>query len=213
MINSAIVISPHPDDESIGAGGYLLKLHSKGCRIHWLNITDMSDKYGYSQAQVAVRSKQIETVKNKYGFISFFNLSLEPAGLDKVDKAYLIGSIKNILEKVQPELVILPYKYDVHSDHGVVFDAAYACVKSFRAPYVKKIICMEVLSETDQAIESVAFAPNMYVDITEFMEKKLEILQNYVEEVKEVPFPRNIDAIRGLASYRGATAYCRYAEA
>lgn len=213
MIRNAIVISPHPDDESIGAGGYLLKLNSEGCSIHWLNITHMSEKYGYSQEQVVARDAQMKRVRQAYGFQSFHNLCLKPAGLDQVDMAQMVGLIKNVLEEVRPELVILPYKYDVHSDHGVVFDAVYSCIKSFRAPYVKKAICMEILSETDQAVECSAFSPNMFVDITDFMNKKIEILENYVSEIKSPPFPRNIEAIKGLASYRGATAYCRYAEA
>ena len=35
-----IVISPHPDDETLGAGGSILKLRDLGNEIHWLNITD-----------------------------------------------------------------------------------------------------------------------------------------------------------------------------
>lgn len=36
-----MVISPHPDDETLGAGGSLLKLRDAGSQIYWLNITDV----------------------------------------------------------------------------------------------------------------------------------------------------------------------------
>ena len=98
MIRNAIVISPHPDDESIGAGGYLLKLNSEGCSIHWLNITHMSEKYGYSQEQVVARDAQMKRVRQAYGFQSFHNLCLKPAGLDQVDMAQMVGLIKNVLD-------------------------------------------------------------------------------------------------------------------
>lgn len=36
-----MVISPHPDDETLGAGGSILKLRDLGNEIYWLNITDV----------------------------------------------------------------------------------------------------------------------------------------------------------------------------
>lgn len=36
-----LVVSPHPDDETLGAGGSLLKLRETGCQLYWLNITDI----------------------------------------------------------------------------------------------------------------------------------------------------------------------------
>ena len=35
-----MLISPHPDDETLGAGGSILKLRDLGNKIFWLNITD-----------------------------------------------------------------------------------------------------------------------------------------------------------------------------
>ncbi len=37
-----MVISPHPDDETLGAGGSILKFRDLGNEICWLNITDAS---------------------------------------------------------------------------------------------------------------------------------------------------------------------------
>lgn len=36
-----MAISPHPDDETLGAGGSLLKLKALGNEIYWLNVTDI----------------------------------------------------------------------------------------------------------------------------------------------------------------------------
>ena len=32
-----LVVSPHPDDETLGAGGSLLRYKSEGKKIYWLN--------------------------------------------------------------------------------------------------------------------------------------------------------------------------------
>jgi LmbE family N-acetylglucosaminyl deacetylase len=73
---------------------------------------------------------------------------------------------------------------------------------------------METLSETEFAPSRFtdAFIPNMFVDITEFIERKIEIMNVYRNEVGKHPFPRSEKNIRALATLRGATAGCKYAE-
>ena len=208
-----LVISPHPDDETLGAGGTLLKMKAKGHKIFWLNITNMKPEYGYKPERVAERNAEIQKVKNLYDFDGFYNLELEPAGVDKYDMGKLIPMLKDVFEEVKPELLFIPYQHDVHSDHRTIFDAAYACTKSFRAPYLKTVLAMEILSETDQALQENGFVPNVFVDVTDYIDKKIEIMKVYESEITAPPFPRNAEAIKGLAAYRGATAYYNYAEA
>ncbi|SHJ14431.1 PIG-L deacetylase family protein [Pseudobutyrivibrio xylanivorans] len=208
-----MVISPHPDDETLGAGGTLLKMKSEGHEIYWLNITNMKPEYGYTPERIAERNGEIQKVKETYGFDGFYNLELEPAGVDKIDLGKFIPMLKEVFEEVKPELLLLPYQHDVHSDHRVIFEAAYSCTKSFRAPYLKTVLAMEILSETDQAMQENGFVPNVFVDITDYIDKKIEIMNTYESEITAPPFPRNAEAIKGLAAYRGATAYYKYAEA
>ena len=57
------------------------------------------------------------------------------------------------------------------------------------------------------------FSPNVFVDISEFMEKKISILKLYTSEMGEFPFPRSIKAIKSLGHVRGVQAGCDSAEA
>ena len=52
-----------------------------------------------------------------------------------------------------------------------------------------------------------------FVDINEFLERKLEIMAVYKSELSDFPFPRSIEAIRALAALRGSTAGFMAAEA
>ena len=72
---------------------------------------------------------------------------------------------------------------------------------------------MEILSETDYAVSDKGFVPNYYVDISPYIEKKIEIMKEYKSEIKASPFPRNVEAVRGLAKYRAAGCNVEYAEA
>ena len=73
---------------------------------------------------------------------------------------------------------------------------------------------METLSETEFALsmKEESFVPNVYVDISEFFEKKLEIMRIYESELGDHPFPRSERNLKALATLRGATAGCEYAE-
>ncbi|MCR5399774.1 MAG: PIG-L family deacetylase [Lachnospiraceae bacterium] len=210
---NVMVVSPHPDDETLGAGGTLLKLKANGHKIYWLNVTNMTERYGYSKERADERAKEIQKVQSAYGFDGFYDLELEPTGMDKYETGELITKFKEVFEEVKPELLLIPYRYDVHSDHRVIYEAIYSCTKAFRAPYIKTVLCMEILSETDQVQPENGFVPNIFVDVTDYIDKKVDIMKIYKSEIDQAPFPRNEDAIRGLAAFRGATAYQKYSEA
>jgi N-acetylglucosamine malate deacetylase 1 len=80
---------------------------------------------------------------------------------------------------------------------------------------LKKVLMYECLSETEfaPAFNEKVFIPNYFVDISEFFEKKIEIMRIYSSELGDHPFPRSERNIRALATYRGAVAGCEYAEA
>ena len=73
---------------------------------------------------------------------------------------------------------------------------------------------METLSKTEFAPGTIedSFIPNMFVDITDFIDRKIEIMKHYKTEIGQYPFPRSEKNIRSLATFRGATAGCEYAE-
>ncbi len=208
-----LVVSPHPDDETLGAGGTLLKMKSLGNTIFWLNITDMKEEYGWSSEQISHRRNQIKAVNDFYGFVNFFNLEYPPARLSEVREDQLIADINKVFNTVKPDWIIIPGHYDAHSDHRIVYNCCMACAKSFRAQYIKRIITMEIISETDYGFQKEKFDPNFFVDITDYIEKKAEALSIYDTEIQDRPFPRSTDNVKALAMFRGSAFSVEYAEA
>jgi hypothetical protein len=90
-----------------------------------------------------------------------------------------------------------------------------SCCKWFRYPSIKYILFYETISETDFNINPAdrKINLNIYVDITRFYEKKMQIMHNYSTELGDFPFPRSIKAIESLASLRGAQCGVEKAEA
>lgn len=212
-MSCVLVVSPHPDDETLGAAGTLLKYKSENKKIYWLNFTNMDIKYGYTEEQVNKRKHEIQQVIKEYGFDGFFDLGLKPANLDAYNSCDVIEKISKAINEVKPTTIILPNRSDVHSDHKVVFDWCYSCTKIFRYPYIKKILTMEILSETDFSYIDNAFVANYYVDISDYLKRKIEILKLYNSELGKHPFPRSIEGIESLAKIRGINAGVQYAEA
>lgn len=212
-MTKVLIISPHTDDETLGAGGTLLKYASENKDIYWLNVTNAKAEYGYTKQDEENGINETKKVASLYGIKEFVDLALEPAGLDRYKTSDLINLFADRIRKISPQIIIMPFKNDVHSDHRIVFDVVYSCTKAFRCPCVEKILCMEIISETDYAETDEGFVPNYYVDISGYIDQKIDIMKVYKNEIKESPFPRNEDAIRGLAKFRGAGCNCEYAEA
>jgi len=209
-----VVIAPHPDDETLGCGGTLLRHKAQNDSVHWLIMTSMSEKNGFDTEKIKQRSTEINSVANAYSFDSFHQAEFDSTRLDMVSKADLISEVSSFLNIIKPDTIYLPYRNDAHSDHKIVFDTAVACTKSFRSPFVRKIRAYETLSETEFGLcpEDKGFRPNLFIDISQFLDHKIQIMGLYQGEMGEHPFPRSIINIRSLAVLRGATAGCEYAE-
>ncbi len=210
MKSRVLVIAVHPDDETLGCGGTLLKHKANEDEIHWLICTTIDKKHAYYEK----REKEIRNVSKLYEFDSVHNLRLKTMQVDEYSMSELVDKISKIINEIDPNIIYLPFKGDVHSDHRKIFEAAYSCTKSFRYPCIKKIYMMETLSETEFApsTKEDSFIPNVFVDITDFFDKKIEIMEIFESEISEHPFPRSKRNLRALATLRGATCGCEYAE-
>jgi LmbE family N-acetylglucosaminyl deacetylase len=214
MSERVLVIAPHPDDETLGCGGTLLRMLESGAVLGWLIVTSISEEGGFSAHHVQSRDAEIAKVGELLGFSEVFNLSLPTRQLDAVPMAELVEQFSQVFRAFKPEHVFLPHRSDVHSDHRVVFDAGAACAKWFRFPSVRRLLSYETISETDFCLDTrTPFQPNCFVDISRYLERKLEILASYESEMGAFPFPRSVQALRALAEVRGAAAGFTAAEA
>jgi len=210
-----LVISPHPDDETLGCGGTILKHKDMGDKIYWLIITNIVVKNGWDKDIVEKRQKEIKTVAEMYGFEKTFKLDCPTAKLDTIPIQEIIKSISKIIFEIKPEVIYLPNRSDVHTDHQITFKAAYSCTKNFRYPFIKKILMYETLSETEfaPALPENTFIPNVFVDTTNYFEKKLEIFKIYKSEAMKEPLPRSLEVIEAFDKCRGSRIGKKYAEA
>ena len=210
-----LVVAPHADDESLGCGGTILRHISEGDEVHWLLVTGMSESTGFNDKQIKTRQEEIAKVHARYGFTNRHELNLPPAALETLAKGDVVSAVSNIIKKVEPEVVYTVYRNDAHSDHEIVFDAVMSSTKSFRYPFVKRVLAYETISETDFGMkpEDGGFRPNVFNNISTYLEEKLDILDIFESEMDDFPFPRSRKALSALAQLRGAQSNFQAAEA
>jgi LmbE family N-acetylglucosaminyl deacetylase len=213
MSESILVVAVHPDDETLGCGGTLLRFHNSGAEIHWMIVTSMKPHLGFSSDKIEQRDREILQVAQMYNFSSVHSLGFPTTQLDTIPMSELISAISNVFKTVKPTQVFLPFLHDVHSDHQQAFSAAFSCSKTFRYPSIRKVLMMETLSETDFSFSyNSGFIPNLFINVSDFIERKIDIMKVYSSEILYHPFPRSIETIQALALLRGAASGCKYAE-
>ena len=77
MTKKILAIAPHPDDETLGCGGTLLRHISEGEEVHWLIMTTITEQFGYTKDILEARKLEINKVAKKYGFKSTFQANFE----------------------------------------------------------------------------------------------------------------------------------------
>ena len=213
-MSKVLVIAPHPDDETLGCGGALFKHKAEGDDIYWLIITGISQEGGWQEKVVNKRDNEIDAVAEKYGFSDVFNLRLPTTKIDTLPVSDLIEEISNVYKKVEPDIIYMPFAYDVHTDHQIIAKALQSTLKWFRYPHIKKVYMYEIPSETEfNFVENRFFRPNVFVNISLYLEDKIEVMKIYAGEMGEFPFPRSEKTIRALAALRGSQSGFESAEA
>lgn len=215
-MSKSLVIAVHPDDETLACAGTLLKHKARGDSIHWLLVTS-AQKPHFSAQSIAQQKEQVQIVEKAYPFDSFDWLKLASTQLDRLPMGDVVMALRGVIERIRPQTVFIPHRADVHSDHRVVWNAANSVMKSFymQALGVQRVLSCEVSSETDAAppIAENAFLPQVFEDISETLERKLELMALFESEVHPEPGARSLSAIRALARYRGGSIGVQYAEA
>lgn len=208
-----LVIAPHPDDEILGPGGTIARFSNAGGEVTILTVAaHMPPLY-----PAKVHKKTISEAKSAHKIIgaerSIF-LNNPAVLLENIPVPKFNASILKVIERVEPDVLLVPY-YDRHIDHQLVFKATMvACRPVGVGEKIKIIAAYETLSETHWNVPFVEpnFTPNWCVDITKFMYLKIKALECYKSQLQPYPKSRSIEAVRALAHFRGSQMGMAFAE-
>ena len=209
-----LIVVAHPDDEILGVGGTILKHVKKGDEVNIL-ILGEGETSRNSNANIKKRERQAKKVAKLLDAKNLFLEKLPDNEFDSVPLLEIIKKIESVINKVRPNIVYTHFPYDLNVDHRLTFQAALTACRPQPGFFVKKILTFETPSSTEWQVKKrkEAFCPTEYNNITDFIDKKIEILKIYKDELKKYPHPRSIEGVRTLAQYRGIEVGYKYAEA
>jgi LmbE family N-acetylglucosaminyl deacetylase len=209
-----LVLAPHPDDEVLGPGGTVARWVAEGASVDVVIVTKACPPL-FDDEDLRVGRTEARAAHEVLGIANTKFLDFPAAGLDTVAHSEVNAGLQEVFVHAQPDVVLIPFGGDLHSDHQEVFRSAMVCARPGRPGAPRAIYAYETLSETNwnAPLVTPGFVPNVFVDISDHLETKLRAMECYRTQLREFPHERSLEAIRVLASLRGATVGCRAAEA
>ena len=208
-----LVVAPHMDDEVLGCGGIMAKYAKEGHEVYVAVVTNGQPPLFTREEDDIDKTNCLEAHK-LLGVKKTFFLDLPAAMLDTMPKYKLNGAINKVVQKLVPDELYIPHKGDMHFDHKMINEACMVAVRPRSEEAVKRVYVYETLSETEWDVPSADnyFMPNVFVDISDYIDLKIEAMAKFSQQIIEYPSPRSKEGIRSLALNRGMTVYKKYAE-
>ncbi len=208
----AVIICPHPDDETIAMGGSISRLISSGSKICILTSSGHLPPL-YKESDFEVTKKEALEAYKELGIKDFEFAKIPATFIHQEPISKLNGLISNFIKKRSPDAVFIPFP-DRHIDHRTIFDSSVVACRPIYKDSPKLVLTYETLSETHWNVPGIepSFVPDFFIEINNFIGKKLNALSKYKSQLKGNE-SRSIEACKSLAKFRGSQNGCEYAEA
>ncbi len=215
-----LVIAPHADDETIGMGGTIARYAAEGAEVVVAVVTGHGDDGPHplwprsvweTVRAEAARACDILGVKELlFAEVPAVEVDLQPTWkLNQVTSQFV--------NDVKPDVLYVPFPFDLHKDHREIFHSLSVSWRS-STPVgrgIREVYCYEVQSEThwNAPYLEAGFLPTCWVDVADYIDAKLAALACYESQLRTLPDARSIEAVRALATWRGAQQGMLAAEA
>lgn len=200
----ALILVAHADDETLGAGGTILKLVKKG----WLvNIIALSDGKITVRGKTQDNSQDFNKACKILGVEKKTLLNFKDQKFDTVaisDLANAVGALK-----LKPDLIITHHENDLNKDHRITCEVA----KIIGRPKTKPISILGCEIPGTSFYNGKIFQANYFVDISRYIDLKIKAFSKYHNEIQEYPHPWSKKGLKLLAEYHGMQSGFKYAEA
>lgn len=214
-----LIIVAHPDDEVLGCGGTIVRLTKQGNTVYTAFLGEgITSRY---EQREDVDKKLIEELyacsrkaADVLGIEGTFTYNLPDNRFDTIPLVDIVKIIEKLIEKIKPSVVYTHHNGDLNIDHQIVHRAVLTATRPIENQPVREIYAFCVSSSTEWAFGNTfsTFHPNVFVNISETLESKIEAFSCYESEIRSFPHPRSQRAITAHARYWGSVVGCNAAE-
>ncbi len=225
-----LVIAAHPDDEILGMGGTIKKYTHSGNIVKIVimatgifarrssnlkNITkySMSEKEnGIAKLQLKQLRKDAKKAAKIVGVTDIEFLDFPDNEMDTVSNLEVTKSIEKIIQVFKPDVIYTHSQNDINIDHRILYNATITATRPGSNTSVKSVFSFEIPSSTEWYFPS-SFSPNVFVDISKELSKKIKAIEVYKSELMKYPHPRSKEGLETIAKRWGTVAGFNAAEA
>ena len=218
-LERVLVISPHADDEALACGGLLARLADQGTEVMvQFMAVDGFHHYGLEGGTTyRQRLDEIARVAELLDFrweIAYGDQDLIEK-LDTVPKRDLVDLFEGRINRLRPELVLIPSGADYDQDHVATFETAVAALRPIAPVFGKWLVPHVLAYESPKVMWWVDDIPRpeVFVDISDHLDRKLAALAAYESQARPSPHIRCEESVAALACLRGKEIGVEHAEA
>lgn len=191
-----LIVSPHMDDEVLGCSSWL----DKDAHVFYTtrNHPDQGNLVAEENAKL-----QLEV-----GFSVSWSKFDRINELDQVGQISIISEIESLLDRIQPDVLLLPAP-SYNQDHRACYEAGLTAARPhYHNWFVPGVLIYEEPETLGAMRKPDAFRPQYFRDVD--IERKLHLYEIYKSQVKSHRSKKHIVA---LAEIRGAVSNKEFAEA
>jgi len=209
-----LVIAPHADDECFGCAGTMARIKHVGGEV-FVIVCSVGDLKHYDGSEDVVTGDQREAELAKVmAFLEVDDwdvLYRDPEKhlrLDVIPRRDLIAKLeresKLALDRLRPTMLAIPVA-SYNQDHDAVFRAAFTAARP-GVPSIKpfqRIVLGYDNTSLFWSLEREKFHPNFYVDISDFLDKKLTALGMHKSQMRDGIHHSSVQNVEFTARVRG----------
>ncbi|HEU4680552.1 MAG TPA: PIG-L family deacetylase [Gemmatimonadales bacterium] len=206
-----LAIAAHPDDEVLGPGGTLIRHFKSGDELRTLIVCSaLSIRYPEGEHDQPGDWQRA----SHYLGARTTGLGFPDQRLDAGSNLELIQALEREIREFQPTVVYTHHWGDVNADHVRIAEAVDVATRPFAAPWILRLYAFHTPSSTEwtASLRDRPFTPNVFVDISSELDRKLDAMRCYRSELRPYPHPRSLRSLRERAGYWGSVANMPAAE-
>lgn len=210
-----LIIAAHPDDEVLGCFGTVTKFINQGYNAYTLILSGGKTSRGEVEPKELDKIKEEMQKANKLiGIKEVYQADFPDNAFDSVSLLTIVKEIERVKNIIKPEIIFTHHVGDMNIDHQLTHKAVLTATRPMADESVKTIYSFEIPSSTEwnSYSKDTVFVPNVFVDITETIDKKVEAMSIYTSELRDYPHPRSLQFIKELAKTNGVKVGLKYSE-
>ena len=144
LIGSALVVAPHPDDESLGCGGTIARLRAMGHSVHTLFVSDGTLSHPNSRAYPAPRLRDLRE-KEARSALQILGVADEACTFMRLPDRHVplphepgfaeaVAVVAALIDQLKPTTVFMPWRRDPHPDHRAAWHIGQAALENQTTP-------------------------------------------------------------------------------